>query len=141
MIRHDETLQVQAPGHDGQQVGRRSARLVAGPVIRHDHAAHGKPGERLGGRQGSFQMIAADIVEIDVEPTGGGGRDRGGEVRDGPAIDRVVDADLAQVGALLGFARRADYRRAIELGDLARCRPDGPGGPQTRRSSRPPRSG
>ena len=72
-------------------------------------------------------MVAADIVEIDVDPLGRGVRQRLDD-RPGLVVDRRVGAEREHPFAFVGAAGRADHIHALGLGDLHHRRSDRAGG-------------
>jgi len=72
-------------------------------------------------------VVAADVVEIDVDALGGDAHQRRAD-RLGLVVDGVVDADGLQVRDLVGAAGRADHDVALGLGDLADDLADRAGG-------------
>ena len=70
-------------------------------------------------------MLAAHILEIDVDAVRAGGGERGFQVPAGPVVDRGVHPGLvAEPGAFLVRAGGADHAAALQLGDLADDRAD-----------------
>ena len=68
-------------------------------------------------------MLAADIVEIDVDPLRRS-RLKLRQERPGLIVDRRVRAEFAHPGAFVGAAGRADHGHALRLGDLDHRRAD-----------------
>lgn len=100
-----------------EQVVRAGPRLRV--VVLRDHAALGDPAEVVERADRGLQVLAADVVEVDVDAIGRGGLellcDRAVVV-----VERGVEADLVQQIAdlLRGSGAADDPGRAAQLGDL-----------------------
>ena len=68
VVGDDEALQPQALGDDEAQVARARLRLLV--VVAGDRAARGDAAERTKRRQGSLELLAANVVEVHVDPVG-----------------------------------------------------------------------
>ena len=118
MVRDDEALHLQALADHVDEVVR--ARGGGSVVVLGNHAAHGQPAEGTHVFQRRHQMLAAHILEIDVDALGRGFAHRFGEIAAGLVVDRLVDAGgLFQPLALVIGAGGADHEAALGLGDLA----------------------
>src|SRR3546814_18861552 len=76
------------PGRDGADEIFHLLRFSV--VIDVDHAADREAREVVCGRKGGIEMLAADIVEIDVDPGLSEAFERGGELRP-PRLRLVID--------------------------------------------------
>ena len=105
IIGEDEALQPDAHGDDPHDVAQ-GHRLAA--VVGVDHPANGEARVAPGERQRGVEMVAADIVEIDVDAVSGGGGGERLDQRPVGVVDRRVGAERADEVAFLG--RRAPSR-------------------------------
>ena len=128
VVGDDETFQPQVLADDQGHVRRARDRSLG--IVHGDHAADGEAGVGAGRVEGRFEVSAADIVEIDVDPFGRGlgqgcSQGRSG-VAGGLVVDHRVDPDLVlQETRLLCAAGRGDDLVALQLGDLADQGADG----------------
>ena len=125
MVDDDEAAQGE-PFPDGQRhVARRRGRL--GGVVLRDGAAHRHPAALAQTRDRRLQVVAADVVEVDVDPLRSGLLQRR-QQRPGLVVDRSVESRVVQEPAHLLRTARApdDQRRALEPGQLSRQRTDRP---------------
>jgi 6-phospho-beta-glucosidase len=117
VVGDDEAAQGEALADDQREVVRPGGQL--GGVVVGDRPAHGDAAVGVEYRQRGFQVVAADVVEVDVDALGRGlaelAEDGGGLV-----VEGGVEADLAQPADLFIAAGAADHPGgALELGDLA----------------------
>ena len=88
-------------------------------VIDVDHAADREPRMCVGDSKRRIEMIAADIVEIDVDPARSRLRQLLHQRRAAIlVIDHRVGAERLDPGAFVRAPGRADHRHALGLGDL-----------------------
>ena len=120
IIEHDEALQPDPRRHDAHDVSE-AHRL--GLVIALDHPADGETRAVAGKSERRVEMIAADIVEIDVDPVGSSGA-QALEHRPSLVIDHLIRAERAHEIALLGPAHRRDHGHALRFRDLYDDRSD-----------------
>src|SRR3546814_8926275 len=100
-------------------------------ILEVDHAADGEAGEIIGRRECGVEMVAADIVEIDVDSRLAERMERGRqpvEHRPGLVIDGSIGTQFPDPGAFFSAARCADYGHLARLGDLDHRRTDRDGG-------------
>src|SRR3546814_2045723 len=99
-----------------------SSDLLGTPVVIDvDHAADREAREVVRGREGGVEMLAADIVEIDVYPRLAEAFERGGELRQHRSrlvIDRRVGAEVEDPFAFFRAARRPDHRSEEHTSEL-----------------------
>ena len=83
---------------------------------------------RLSGADGRLQVVAADVVEVDVDTVRGGLAQLLGD-RAVLVVERRVEAVLLdeELDLLVGAGRADDPGGALELGDLADLAADGAG--------------
>ena len=96
-VEHEEALQADAGRDDPRDEAE--ARRV-GVVVACDHAADGEPRIIPRERERGIEMVAADIVEIDVDAVGC----RGGQALEqgsGAIVDHLVGAERADEGAFV----------------------------------------
>ena len=87
-------------------------------IVAGDKPAHRNPTQRVHPAQRRFQMVAADVVEVDVDALGRGLLQRLANGRD-LVVDHGVQADLvAQPARLVLGAGRAHHVTALDLRDL-----------------------
>ena len=100
---------------------RKATRLTL--VVAFDHPADGEARIVSGKREGRVEMVAADIVEIDVDSVGRRCREAL-EDRPGLVVDHGIGAERADIVAFLRAAGRTDHGHALRPGDLDHCRAD-----------------
>ena len=118
MVTHDEAAEGQALEHDLDQVVHTGCRR--GILHRRDHPAQRDPAAHLQRVQGRDEMIAADVVEVQVDAVRSRRRQALREV--GPVVDALVEAELVDEDAgLLRAAGAPDHPGSAEQpGELAR---------------------
>src|SRR5947207_3549527 len=65
VITHDEAAQGEPPAHGQGDVSR--ARWRLSDVVKRDGAAHGDPAEATQREQGRLEVIAPDVVEVNID--------------------------------------------------------------------------
>ena len=100
----------------------------AGLVVGGDRAAEGDPAARPQGAEGRFEVGAADVVEVDVDPRRRQRRQLPGDVSVAVGEGAVGAQLLAQELDLGRRAGAGDDRVAAQLGDLNGEAADGAGG-------------
>ena len=92
--------------------------LTGAPPFKRANNRQRRPAEHLG------RDVAADVLEVHVDPVGHRGLQVLGERR-GPVVDRDVEPELVEErAALVGAAGDPDRPGALDLGDLADGRAD-----------------
>src|SRR5258708_17687034 len=126
VVEHHHPRHARALDQQRQVVGGPLDRRRA--VVLRDGAADDDPGAARQSGERGVQDVAADVVEIDVDPLRAT-LPQGGLHVLGLVIDRGVEAQLLhEVAALLGAAGDADGAASLELGDLADHHADSAGG-------------
>jgi hypothetical protein len=96
-------------------------------AIARNHAAKRDPHMSSGIVDRREQMVARDIVEIDVDALGSGFLQLGREVAWRLIVDHRVSPQSTNGVALGGSPRRSDHAHADRLGDLDHRAADGSG--------------
>src|SRR6266851_8632419 len=125
IVRGVEPLQPKALAHDEHDVTW-SVGQPFGIVLR-DHSAERNASKRVGCGECRFQVLAADIFEINIDARGRHMQQGLGQIARHLVVDDVVDTDLLDKGTLDRTAGRPYDRVLLELGDLAYDRSDGTG--------------
>ena len=117
---------VSALGQKQAEVARRGRRRLG--VVGRDHPAQRYPAVGVHAIQRGLEMVAADVVEVDVDAVRAVLAQRLAQVL-GLVVERRVEAELVdQVGDLLGRARAAHHARPAQPRELAHDAPHGAGG-------------